>query len=188
MPLASIDVHAHALPQSYADAMAALGVSAVEEDGFPTPEWSEESHLQFIDETNQAFSILTISTPHIHRGDDELSARLARTINDDLAAICHRLTGISRVLIPAGLMEPIDVMGNLRSLYWDVAGDARPVMLEGLMKIADPTHLLYGSDMPYTPVFAIAENKEGLAGDHAIAPIVEDVFFNNAARLYGLSL
>lgn len=148
MPLASIGVHAHALPQSYADAMAALGVI----ERYPDIKWI---------------------IPHA---------------GSFLPPIAHRLTGISRVLIPAGLMEPIDVMGNLRSLYWDVAGDARPVMLEGLMKIADPTHLLYGSDMPYTPVFAIAENKEGLAGDHAIAPIVEDVFFNNAARLYGLSL
>ena len=80
MPIKSIDVHSHALPQSYANAMAELGVSAVEEDGFPTPAWSEESHLQFIDETDQAFSILTISTPHIKRGNDELSARRSPTV------------------------------------------------------------------------------------------------------------
>ena len=85
-------------------------------------------------------------------------------------------------------MEPINVMENLRSLYWDLAGDARPVMLESLMKIVDPTHLLYGSDTPYTPTFAVAKNKEGLAEDPLIAPIVEDVFYNNAARLYGLGL
>lgn len=318
MSIASIDVHSHALPKSYIDALAELGVNAIEEDGFPTPTWSEESHLRFMDETDQAFSILTISTPHINRGDDALSAHLARTINDELAAICsrnpdrlgfattlpipaveasieearrgfdelgaigvkvpsngagiylgdpsleplmaflnernaivtihpslapaspegiftagpaplfeyivdttravlnlmahgvidrypyvrwivphagsflppiaHRLMGISKVLVPAGLMEPINVMDNLKSLYWDLAGDARPVMLEGLMMIADPTHLLYGSDTPYTPTFAIAKNKEGLAEDPQIAPIVEDVFYNNAARLYGLDL
>ena len=101
-------------------------------------------------------------------------------------AIAHRLTGISRVLVPAGMMEPINVMENLRSLYWDLAGDARPVMLEGLMYIADPTHLLYGSDTPYTPVPITARNKEGLAGDPLIAPIAQAVFHDNAARLYGL--
>ena len=101
-------------------------------------------------------------------------------------AIAHRLTGISRVLVPAGMMEPINVMENLRSLYWDLAGDARPVMLEGLMHIADPAHLLYGSDTPYTPTPITARNKEGLAEDPLIAPIAQDVFHDNAARLYGL--
>ena len=318
MTIASIDVHTHALPQAYLDAMSELGVSGIEEDGFPTPTWSEEDHLKFAEETNQRFSILSISTPHINRGDDELSARLARTINDELSAVCrrhpdrfgfattlpipaveasieearrgfdelgaigvkvpsnghgvylgdpsleplmaflderaavvtihpslapaspqgiftagpaplfeyivdttravlnlmangvidrypnikwivphagsflppiaHRLMGISKVLIPAGLMQPINVMENLKSLYWDLAGDARPVMLESLMKICDPTHLLYGSDTPYTPTPMILSKKNDLAADPLIAPIVEDVFVNNAARLYGLDL
>lgn len=318
MTIASIDAHAHALPQAYLDAMNELGVSGIDEDGFPTPAWSEEDHLKFVEETNQRFSILSISTPHINRGDDELSARLARTINDELSAVCrrhpdrfgfamtlpipaveasieearrgfdelgaigvkvpsnghgiylgdpsleplmaflderaavvtihpslapaspqgiftagpaplfeyivdttravlnlmangvidrypnikwivphagsflppiaHRLMGISKVLIPAGLMQPINVMENLKSLYWDLAGDARPVMLEGLMKICDPTHLLYGSDTPYTPAPMILSKKNDLAADPLIAPIVEDVFVNNAARLYGLDL
>lgn len=316
MAIASIDVHSHALPKAYLDALAELGVNAVEEDGFPTPTWSEDAHLRFMEETGQDFCILSISTPHINRGDDELAARLARSINDELAAICwrhpdrlgfattlpvpaveasieearrgfdelgalgvklpsngagiylgdpsleplmafleeraavvtihpslpsavpqgiftsgpaplfeyiadttrailnlmahgvidryphikwvvphagsfippvaHRVTGISQVLVPAGLMEPINVMENLRSLYWDVAGDARPVMLEGLLHIADPTHLLYGSDTPYTPTPIVARNKEGLAGDPSIAPIAQAVFRDNAVRLYGL--
>ena len=316
MTIASIDVHAHALPQAYLDAMAELGVKAIEEDGFPTPAWSEDAHLRFMEETGQEFCILSISTPHIHRGDDATAARHARAINDELAAVCrchpdrlgfattlpvpaveasieearrgfdelgaigvkvpsngagvylgdpsleplmafldergavvtihpsiapaapqgiftagpaplfeyivdttravlnlmangvidrypnikwvvphagsflppvaHRLMGISKVLIPKGLMQPINVMEIFKSLYWDLAGDARPVMLEGLMKICDPTHLLYGSDTPYTPAPMIMRNKEGLASDPLIAPIVQDVFHDNAARLYGL--
>ena len=316
MTIPSIDVHSHALPASYLDALAELGVNPVEEDGFPTPAWSEDSHLRFMEETGQEFCILSISTPHIHRGDDAVAARLARAVNDELAAVCHRypdqlgfatllpvpaveasieearrgfdelgalgvklpsngagvylgdpkleplmvflderaavvtvhpslpsavpqgiftagpaplfeyiadttravlnlmvhgvieryphikwviphagsfvppiahrLTGISQVLVPAGLMEPINVMDNLRSLYWDLAGDARPVMLEGLMHIADPAHLLYGSDTPYTPMPITARNKEGLAADPQIAPIARDVFHDNAVRLYGL--
>lgn len=318
MVISSIDVHSHALPQTYLDALAELGVNPVEEDGFPTPTWSEESHLRFMEETGQEFCVLSISTPHIHRGDDDLATRHARAINDELAAVCHRhpdrlgfattlpvpaveasveearrgfdelgalgvklpsngagiylgdplleplmafldersavvtihpslpsavpqgiftagpaplfeyiadttravlnlmahgvidryphicwvvphagsfvpaiahrLTGISQVLVPAGLMEPINAMDDLRSLYWDLAGDARPVMLEGLMHIADPSHLLYGSDTPYTPVPITARNKEGLAADPLIAPIAQGVFHDNAARLYGLDL
>ena len=317
MTIPSIDVHSHALPQAYLDALTELGVNSVEEDGFPMPAWSEEAHLRFMEETGQEFCILSISTPHIHRCDDAVAARLARAVNDELAAVCrrhpdrlgfattlpvpavqasieearrgfdelgalgvklpsngagvylgdpkleplmavlderaavvtihpslpsavpqgiftagpaplfeyiadttravlnlmaygvidryphirwvvphagsfvpsgaHRLTGISQILVPAGLMEPINVMDNLRSLYWDLAGDARPVMLEGLMHIADPAHLLYGSDTPYTPVPITARNKEGLASDPLIAPIAQTVFHDNAARLYGLA-
>lgn len=317
MSLPSIDVHSHALPQAYLDALSELGVNPVAEDGFPTPTWSEDAHLRFMDETGQEFCILSLSTPHINRGDDSLAARHARAINDELAAVCHRhpdrlgfattlpvpaveasieearrgfdelgalgvklpsngngiylgdpaleplmafldkraavvtihpslpsavpqgiftagpaplfeyiadttravlnllahgvidryphirwivphagsfvpaiahrLTGISRVLVPAGMMEPINVMDNLRSLYWDLAGDARPVMLEGLMHIADPTHLLYGSDTPYTPTPIVLANKEGLASDPLISPIAQEVFHDNAAQLYGLN-
>jgi len=316
MSLPSIDVHSHALPQAYLAALDELGVNAVEEDGFPTPAWSEEGHLRFMEETGQEFCVLSVSTPHIHRGNDAQAARLARAINDELAAVCarhphqlgfatllpvpaaeasieearrgfdelgalgvklpsngcgvylgdarleplmaylderaavvtihpslpsavpqgiftagpaplfeyiadttrailnlmahgvieryprirwvvphagsfvpaiaHRLAGISQVLVPAGLMEPIDVERNLRSLYWDLAGDARPVMLEGLLHIADPAHLLYGSDTPYTPVPITLRNKEGLAADPQLAPIAQAVFHDNAARLYGL--
>ena len=312
----SIDVHSHALPKSYLDALEELGVDPVAEDGFPTPEWSEEGHLAFMEQTGQRFSVLSISTPHIHRGDDAAAARLSRRVNDELAAVCgrhpnrlgfsallpvpavaasieeaarcldelgalgvklpsngngvylgdpsleplmaflderaavvtvhpslppavpqntftagpaplfeyvadttravlnlmahdvlgryphirwviphagsflpevaHRLAGISRVLVPAGLMEPVDVMGNLKALWWDLAGDALPVMLPALLKVCDPTHLLYGSDTPYTPTLAILRNKQALIDCPELAPILGDVMLNNAARLYGL--
>lgn len=312
----SVDVHSHALPKSYLDALAALGVDPVAEDGFPTPEWSEEEHLAFMEQTGQEFCVLSISTPHIHRGDDAAAARLARSVNDELAAVCsrhsdrlgfsallpvpaaeasidearrcldelgalgvklpsngngvylgdpsldplmefldgrsavvtvhpsrpsavpqntftagpaplfeyvadttravlnlmahgvidryprirwviphagsflpevaHRLAGISHVLVPAGLMERVDVMGNLRGLWWDLAGDALPVMLPVLLEVCDPTHLLYGSDYPYTPAPAIARNKQALCECRELAPVLDDAMHSNAARLYGL--
>lgn len=73
---ASIDVHSHALPASYLAALAELGIDPVAEDGFPTPAWSEEGHLAFMDKTNQEFCVLSISTPHINRGSNEQAARL----------------------------------------------------------------------------------------------------------------
>lgn len=314
--VASIDVHSHALPASYLAALAELGIDPVAEDGFPTPAWSEEGHLAFMDKTNQEFCVLSISTPHINRGSNEQAARLARAVNDELAAICvrhpgrlgfsallpvpavgesveearrcldelgalgvklpsngngvylgdpsleplmaflderaavvtihpslppavpqgvftagpaplfeyvadttravlnlmttgtlqkhphvkwvvphagsflpevaHRLAGISRVLVPAGLMEPVDVMASLRGLYYDLAGDALPVMLPALLEVCDPAHLLYGSDTPYTPLPAIQHNKQALQACPVLAPIIDAVLHHNAARLYGL--
>jgi predicted TIM-barrel fold metal-dependent hydrolase len=311
-----IDVHAHALPASYLEGLEELGVSPKEEDGFPTPSWSEEAALEFVESQGIGYSVLTISTPHINRGDDELACKLARRIDDELARFCsahpdrfgfaatlplpcvdgsiaearrcfdelgavgvkvpsnahgvylgdksyeplmevldeykavvtihpslaqdyphgiftagpaplfeyivdttrsvlnliasgtverypnvrwvvphcgsflpevaHRLMGISKVLVPAGMMEEIDVLGNLRSLYYDLAGDAEPVMAAALLKIADPEHLLYGSDFPYTPAKAIAGKREGLLADPDLAPYAQGILHDNAARLYGL--
>ena len=53
---ASIDVHSHALPASYLAALAELGIDPVAEDGFPTPAWSEEGQLAFMEKTNQEFA------------------------------------------------------------------------------------------------------------------------------------
>ncbi len=316
MSISSIDVHTHILPSSYLAALDELGVSTFEEDGFPEPSWSEEAHLDFVEQTNQAFEIVSISSPHIHKGDDALAARLARAINDETAALCrrhpdkfgfaallplpavnetiaeiaraydelgaigvkvpsnahgvyfgdpvldpvlqalderhavvtihpcaptavpegiftagpkplfefladttrlvinlitcnvisrypnirwvvphcgsflpevtHRLMGIAQILGAQGLMEPVDVQGALRALYFDVAGNALPVMLPALLQVADPTHILYGSDFPYTPVPMIAQIKETLASDQRLAPYAQAIMHDNAAALYGL--
>ena len=103
-----------------------------------------------------------------------------------LPEVAHRLAGISRVLVPAGLMEPVDVMASLRGLYYDLAGDALPVMLPALLEVCDPAHLLYGSDTPYTPLPAIQHNKQALQACPVLAPIIDAVLHHNAARLYGI--
>ena len=83
-------------------------------------------------------------------------------------------------------MDQVDVMGNLRTLWWDLAGDALPVMLPALLKVCDPERLLYGSETPYTPAPAILRNKQALIDCPELASILDDVMLNNAARLYGL--
>jgi predicted TIM-barrel fold metal-dependent hydrolase len=52
--------------------------------------------------------------------------------------------------------------------------------------VADPEHLLYGSDYPYTPTPIVAACKDSLEHDPLLADITEDVFSNNARRLFGL--
>ena len=57
-------------------------------------------------------------------------------------------------------------------------------MLDALLKVADPTHLLYGSDWPYTPAPLALRKAEALFhGPHAKA--IEGAAWQNAARLYG---
>lgn len=102
-----------------------------------------------------------------------------------LPEAAHRMAGISRALVPAGMMEDSDVLGCLRSLCYDVAGDAEPVMLDALLRIADLTHLLHGSDCPQAPAL-LAKAKLGalLEGPHG--QMLGDLFWKNVASIYGL--
>lgn len=313
MTAPTIDVHAHALPASYLAALDQLGISTRAEDGFPQPAWDEAFHLAFMDQAGIGWSLLSISSPHPHRGDDDLAARQARAINDELAATCarhpgrlgfaaylpvpsveasvaeaaraldrlgaravklpsnangtylgnpslgplydeldrraavvlvhptapagampacvtaqvkpmyefladttrsvidlilsgaverwphirwvvphcgsflpevaHRMAGIQSLLAPRGLMPQVDVEADIRSLWFDLAGDAQPVMLDALLKVADPSHLLYGSDYPYTPAARALASRRSLEADPLLEGRVEGVFHANAERL-----
>jgi predicted TIM-barrel fold metal-dependent hydrolase len=62
-----------------------------------------------------------------------------------------------RVTAFAALLEPdVDVLGELARLHYDLAGHALPRGLGALRTIADPEHLHYGSDWPFTPESVVA--------------------------------
>lgn len=312
----TIDVHSHILPPSYVKAMAEAGVDAVRDEGFPTPSWAPEAHLEFVEQAGIDFSILTLSTPHLHFGNDEKACALARVINEDTADFCrahpdrfgfcaalptpcvegsvkeaeyaldnlgalgvklpsnsngvylgderfdplfemlnergatviihpstptavpgnvftsvpkplfefiadttravinlitsgtlerypnvhvvvphsgsflpmleHRLIGISKVLIPKGIMSDVDVKANFERLYFDIAGVVMPVWLPALLKVANPKHVMYGSDFPYTPASQIVAMKNQILAAPEVKGIEEDIMHGNAEELFGL--
>jgi predicted TIM-barrel fold metal-dependent hydrolase len=60
--------------------------------------------------------------------------------------------------------QPINVLGALRRLYYDVAGFALPRALPALLSLVDTDRLLYGSDYPFTPDWVVSGLAEALAG------------------------
>ena len=60
--------------------------------------------------------------------------------------------------------KPIDVLGALRRLHYDVAGFALPRALPALLSLVDTDRLLYGSDYPFTPDWVASGLAEALAG------------------------
>ncbi|MFB8005142.1 amidohydrolase family protein [Nocardia sp. NPDC056000] len=65
-----------------------------------------------------------------------------------LPVIADRVNGFRLLL---GDPTSPDVVDQLRSLYYDTAGTAFPRHLEALLRLVDPSQLLYGSDYPWTP-------------------------------------
>jgi 6-methylsalicylate decarboxylase len=75
--------------------------------------------------------------------------------------------------------------GELKKLYYDLAGAPLPELLSVLLQVADPHRIMYGSDWPYTAL-ALCTDVTGkldqtslLAGD-----LREDVMQRNARQLF----
>ena len=77
----AIDAHAHYVPGLYRDALLAAGIDRP--DGFPRiPGWSVTEHLARMDALEIAASVVSISSPGVHFGDDVAARELARAVNE----------------------------------------------------------------------------------------------------------
>lgn len=77
-----IDVHAHYLPAFYREALLEHGHA--QPDGFPyIPEWSAEEHVAVMDRLGIATSLLSISSPGVHLGDEARTRELTRAVNEE---------------------------------------------------------------------------------------------------------
>ena len=91
------------------------------------------------------------------------------------------------LLVAMGAMEPIDFAGNVGKLYFDLAGNPVPTLLPLLASIADPSHILYGSDFPFTNAAiagkGIAALREFLANDAQLSAHANAIMRENALGL-----
>lgn len=97
-----------------------------------------------------------------------------------------RFKGLLPVMVQQGYMRQVDVDANISRLYFDLAGAATDDVIESLLTITSPDHILYGSDYPYVAPQALIGAKKSLEtrlASHGLNP--EDVLYNNAARLFG---
>jgi len=68
-----------------------------------------------------------------------------------IPVLADRIVGLA----PAFLPEPVDpdhLFATLRRLYYDLAGYPLPRLAPALLEIADPGHIFYGGDWPFTPL------------------------------------
>ena len=102
-----------------------------------------------------------------------------------LSILCDRLDGFFRKAYLLDGEEKINVYGELRSLYYDIAGMCLPRQLKILLEIVDSEHLFYGSDYPYTPeagctmLADIIEKTELLTDEQR-----RNIYYTNALKLF----
>lgn len=131
-----IDFHAHPVTNSFRDAMEALGIDVLADDGFPLPAWSVDDHLRFMDEAGIDHTVLSIPNPHIHNGDDEKSCNVARQVNEDVAAICREhkesfsfVAGLPLPCVDGAIKEAVYAMENLGAVGVKLATNMNGVYL-----------------------------------------------------------
>lgn len=305
-----IDTHVHYLPPAYEAMLDRRNLTTLD-GGFPRPKWSEEALFQQMDEMNILYSLLSISSPHLHMGDTQEAIETAGRCNEYGAELGNRypdkigimaslplpeveasiaevracqkqssvkgfalltnscgiylgdplLDPVMEVLdeihavvslhpgmpaaVPEGIherlpypfmefffdttrtvanmilhgipkrypnirfviphagafvpilsdrlatlpvicpeMKDIDVMGDLSAFYYDLAGISMPKQYDVLRKITDDSHLLYGSDAPFTPASMckkLAADMDQKLGEER----VDQVYLKNPEKLFG---
>lgn len=97
-----------------------------------------------------------------------------------------RFRSLLPVMIKQGYMQPVDVDANLSRLYYDLAGAPTDEVIDALLTITTPDHILYGSDYPYVAEQVLVGGKTALENrlaSHGLNP--QDIFSDNARRLFG---
>ena len=97
-----------------------------------------------------------------------------------------RFRSLLPVMVKQGIMQPVDIDANLSRLYYDLAGAPTDDVLDALLTITTPDHILYGSDYPYVAEPVLISGKLALEerlASHGLNP--QDIFSDNARRLFG---
>ena len=81
--MSRIDVHTHVIPPEWGRLLIATGEGS---GGWAVPEWSPESHLAFMDASNIATSVLSVTSPGTLIGDND-PAQIARAANEFTAEV-----------------------------------------------------------------------------------------------------
>ncbi|MEV0248868.1 amidohydrolase family protein [Nocardia sp. NPDC050712] len=99
-----------------------------------------------------------------------------------LPVFADRIAGFAVIEAPHA---PLDVLAALRRLHYDLAGFALPRALPALLRMVAPDRLLYGSDFPFTPDWAVQGLAHALAADEQLAPAAQRAMLrDNALRLF----
>ncbi|MEU6171508.1 amidohydrolase family protein [Streptantibioticus parmotrematis] len=160
-PATLIDVHAHFLTDAYVQAASAAGHGSP--DGMPRwPAWSPQAHLELMDSCSIATSMLSVSSPGTHFGDDAAARALTREVNEYGAELVRAYPG--RFGHFASLPLP-DVAGSLAEAAYalDDLGSHGVVLMTN-------AHGRYPGDEAFAPLWEELDRRAAVVFVHPTSP------------------
>lgn len=160
-PARLVDVHAHFLPDFYVAAARRAGIAFP--DGMPFwPQWSVDEHLQLMDANGIERSILSISSPGVHFGDDGAARALARQVNDFGAGVVARhpdrfdlFASVPLPDVPSAIAEARRALDDLGAVGVALLSNARG---------------MYLGDVRMEPLLAFLNSRRARVFVHPAAP------------------
>jgi 6-methylsalicylate decarboxylase len=156
-----LDVHAHFLPEDYRAVLSAAGLDTV--DGMPLPSWEPVAHLALMDRLGIATSLLSVSSPGVHFGDDAAARTVARQVNEEGKRLVDAHLG--RFGFFASLPVP-DIAGAIDevSYCYDVLG------VDGVIMLTH-SHDMYLGDPALEPLFDELDRRHARLFIHPTSPL-----------------
>jgi predicted TIM-barrel fold metal-dependent hydrolase len=156
-----IDVHAHFLTPRYRAEAEAAGHS--KPDGFTAlPDWEPAAAIEMMDRQGIDTSILSVSSPGVHFGEDGAAQRLSRHVNDAGAAYVSDYAG--RFGLFASLPLP-DVNASMQEL--DRALDE--LAADGVVLLTNSAGVYLG-DAKLDPLFSELDRRGAVVFIHPTSP------------------
>ncbi|MGX6607972.1 amidohydrolase family protein [Micromonosporaceae bacterium Da 78-11] len=156
-----IDLHAHFVTDDYVRAAIAAGHELP--DGMPGwPQWSAPAHLELMDRHGIDRSMLSISSPGVHFGDDDAAAALAVHVNDAAAEVVRGHPDRFGFLATLPLPDVGAAFGELRRAFDELG--AGGVIVESNL------HGLYLGDPLLEPVYAELDRRHAVLLVHPTSP------------------
>ena len=156
-----VDVHSHFVTPDYVEAARAAGHTRP--DGMPGyPDWSADRHLRLMDEHGIRVSVLSLSSPGTHFGDDADARALSRRVNEFAAEVVRdrpdRFGHFASLPLP-------DVDGALAELTYaldELAGFG--------VVVETNAHGRYLGHPDFTPLWEELDRRGGVVFVHPTSP------------------
>ena len=98
-----------------------------------------------------------------------------------LSILADRFESFALMLRFADPDRRADIMADMAHVYYDMAGFSEQKQLELLLRNVDESHLLYGSDTPYTDITACVGQAEALENTEKITLRQKQLLFTDNA-------
>jgi predicted TIM-barrel fold metal-dependent hydrolase len=194
-PDATIDLHAHAMPASYLEAIEHPG-SAVLPTGEPVPHWTPEAALAHMAASGVDRQVLSVPDPALALVPRAARRRVATAINDELADLVRREPGRFSALAVLPLGDQVATMREIRRVRrLGLAGVILPTNVEGRY-LGEPAFELAMFELNRLGMLALIHPTAPAPGDAPAAlelpPGLLDTAFEpvraTASLLYSLTL